>query len=135
MREQERSITWVVGALMLLIAGFGWGFLAGSYEGAMDSQNAIHKELEIDQGRVRIPRRPGIIAVIVGASYRFVRTSFNQLSNLPTVISWHFSNRVWLPILIVSFEGLALAAGCGLKYLETQLSKPHKRKRKFPRPQ
>jgi hypothetical protein len=34
MAESEKSVTWVIAAVMLTIAVFGWGFLAGSYTGA-----------------------------------------------------------------------------------------------------
>lgn len=47
---------------------------------------------------------------------------------MPAVISWHLSNRIWLPILIVLLEVGAAGGGVFMKRLEQNLSKPYRPK-------
>ena len=129
MAEGEKSITWIVTAVMVVIALFGWGFLAGSYDGA---HAEVLDELPADVQRdsnIRLTRRPSVVTVAVAAAIKFTYTALAQMPNLPSVIAWHFSNRVWLPLTIVLLEVLAFLGGFSLKYLESQLSQPYHRNR------
>ena len=114
---------------MLLIKWFRMGRLAGSYSGANDPKTIVGRMNDSSDDDFRIRRRPSVIGVAIAAAYLFVTTSLEQLPNFPTVISWHFSNRLWLPMLIVVLEVLALAGGFGLKSLEKHLAQPYKRRR------
>jgi hypothetical protein len=112
--EEEQSITWVVFAATVFVAAFGWGFLASSYPGTpVTSMHSNHDDLNLTGDAVSI----------------FVLNAISQLPNLPTIISWHFSNRIWLLILIgMAFVGV-LGGGFALKRLEKILAQP-KQKRK-----
>jgi hypothetical protein len=44
-------------------------------------------------------------------------------------VAWHFSNRIWLPIILIVLEVLALLGGIKMKSLEKELSQPSRRKR------
>lgn len=96
MAAEEKSLTWIVVAAAVFVTVFGWGFLAGSYAGAhatpMSEMNADELQDLDTRGPARARR---------GAISAFIRNSIEQLPNMPAVVSWHFSNRVWLPILIV----------------------------------
>ena len=121
MAESEKSITWIVTAVMVVIALFGWGFLAGSYAGATSPA-------EITDVDIRVPRRPSVVAVGIAAGIKFVVTSFEQLPNLPSVISWHLSNRLWLPAAIIILEILTFLGGISLKAVENKLSQPYRKR-------
>ena len=125
MADSEKSVTWVIVTLMLAIAVIGWGFLAGSYSGVHASSLSELSEEEItefnhNRSNVRRTARRGEI--------EFVFVAFEQLPNMPAVIGWHLSNRIWLPILILVLEAGALFGGLKMKSLETQLSKPRRRR-------
>ena len=124
MAEFEKSVTWVIGTLMLAIAVIGWGFLAGSYSGAHAASLSELSEEEIaefnhNRSNVRRTARRGEI--------EFVFVALEQLPNMPAVIGWHFSNRIWLPILILVLESGALFGGLKMKSLEKELSIPRRR--------
>lgn len=136
MSDSEKSITWIVTAVMIVVAVFGWGFLAGSYAGA-------HTETQFSEGRIGAPagpndqeihlaRRPGrgsVIAVAVAAAITFTFTAVQQLPNFFSVMLWHLSNRIWLPGIIVGLEVLVFIGGFFLKSLERQLAQPYRKRR------
>lgn len=123
MADGEKSLTWIVVMLMACIALFGWGFLAGSYDGAhspnmseMDPKD--HKDVD-----VRMMRRPDRVGIA-----KFIGNAIAQLPNMPTVISWHMSNRIWLPITIIALEVGALLGAILLKRVEKALEAPRRRR-------
>ena len=75
-------------------------------------------------------RRTSGILMLVSAIYSFVATSITQVPSFFSVISWHLSHRIWLPLLFLFLEAGVLAGGYGLKKLEENLSKPKKRRRR-----
>ena len=119
MAESEKSVTWVIAAVMIAIAVFGWGFLAGSYAGAHAQKMSELSEDELQDIDARGPA-----AARRAAKGRFIGNAIEQLPNLPAVISWHFSNRIWLPLLIFILEVLAFVGGIKMRSLEKELSKP-----------
>ena len=124
MANDERSITWIVVMVMIGIAAFGWGFLAGSYAGAHSpelSQMSIDKPERVSR---RSPQR-----LRTEATLDFLGHAIEQLPNLPVVISWHFKNRIWLPILIIVLEVGALLGAYGMKKVEKELEAPNRRRR------
>ena len=124
MADQEKSLTWIVVVVMAGIAIFGWGFLAGSYEGAHTAKVSEMSEVDRMELEGRPPRSVRAVAVVA-----FFANAVRQLPKLPEVISWHMSHRIWLPILIVVLEVCALIGGIGLKKLEKSLKKPGYRRR------
>jgi hypothetical protein len=121
--DEEISVTWVVVMVMIGIAAFGWGFLAGSYAGA-HSSTLSRMSADSNDDNTRSLRRVQRRAVAT-----FVGHAIEQLPNLPAVISWHFSNRIWLPIMIIVFEVGALIGAYALKKVETALKTPKQRGR------
>lgn len=117
MEQEEKSLTWVVATLMATIAVLGWGFLAGSYEGANPSRDHWNDFDRPSSGRGR------------GGLALFAANAVEQLPNLPAVLSWHFSNRIWLPIVILILEGVALGGGIALHRAGDQLGKPKRRRK------
>ena len=124
MDESEKSITWVVVALMIAVAVLGWGFLAGSYVAAHAPSLTENSPDEIPQSNRPRPRN-----LKRQVQVQFIWNALEQLPNLPSVIAWHFSNRIWLPIVILVLEGLVVAGSFKMKSLEKQLAKPYRPKR------
>ena len=124
MADDEKSLTWIVVMVMIGIAVFGWGFLAGSYAGAHSPKLSEMSAVELENIDARSPRsaRRGAVAAFVG-------NAIEQLPNLPAVISWHLTNRVWLPIMIVVLEAAALIGAYAMKKVESALEKPKQRRR------
>jgi hypothetical protein len=122
MAERGLSIRWVVIASMLLIALFGWGFMAGSFAGAMAKPYSEWTQADLDAADSlrNLPNKDNRVA--------FVSTAIAQLPNLPTVVSWHFRNRIWLPLLIVALEVGVLMGGVALKRVEKDLHMPRRRR-------
>lgn len=123
MAEGEKSIAWIVVSAALLVVVFGWGFLAGSYAGAHARPMSEMSEHELETLEIRgVSRARGAAPVV------FLENAIDQLPNFVTVVSWHFANRVWLPILI----GLAMAGvvggGLALKKVEQNLSQPRRKR-------
>ena len=107
-QESELSIGGVVVMLMLVIAAFGWAFAAAGY---------AH---EFENWGSGVGRR---------AFGSFIRNAFSQIPNFFAVVSFTFSKRFWLVIVILVLEGLALLAGLGMKKLERDWDKPPRRRR------
>lgn len=107
--KSEQSILWVVAMLMLAIAAFGWAFAAAGY---------AHAEQGWGSGAGR------------RAMGAFIGNAFRQLPNVAAVIGFTFSKRLWLAILVIVLELLAVLAGVGMKKLEKDWSKPPKRRYK-----
>jgi hypothetical protein len=105
--ESEHSILTVVVLLMLVIAAFAWAFAAAGYAHAVEDWGS------------GVGRR---------SFGRFVGNAFNQLPNMPQVIAFTFSKRLWLAIVFLVLEVLALLAGLGMKKLENDWNKPPKRR-------
>jgi hypothetical protein len=68
--------------------------------------------------------------LLISAVFSFIVTSITQIPKFFTIISWHISNRIWLPILFIVLEAAVLAGGYGLKKLEENLSKPPGRRKR-----
>lgn len=119
--DGDKSLTWVVAMVMIAIALFGWGFLAGSYAGAHAPNMSEMTAEELKDLGDRTPERSRR-----GALEAFIGNALEQLPNFPTVISWHMSNRAWLPITIVVLEVGAVLGGFVLKRVEKALEAPRK---------
>lgn len=124
MADGEKSLTWIVVMVMIGIALFGWGFLAGSYAGAHGPKLSEMSAEDITDIDSRSPGRAKRGAVVA-----FVGNALEQLPNLPAVISWHMSNRIWLPIIILVLEVGALFGAYAMKKVENALEKPKQRRR------
>lgn len=121
MAETEKSVTWVVAMVMLLIAAFGWAFMAAGY--------AHHQEgwrtggAEATDGPM-VPRRAGRAALA-----DFFGNALQQIPNVFAVVSFSFTNQIWLPILILVLEVLAVIGGYQMQRLEESLNGPPGRRR------
>jgi hypothetical protein len=123
MAEEQKSLTWVIAVLMGGVLVFGWGFLAGSYAGAHAKPYSEFSEAEreaFDGSDLNRAQR--------GSLSGFIKTGIAQLPNLPAVIGWHFSNRIWLPIWILVVEAGVFCGGLALKRMEKQLEQPRRRR-------
>jgi hypothetical protein len=94
-QEQQKSVGWVIGALALLVAYFGWAFMASDYL------------LNVQTDR---PRR-----------WNFWANSIAQLPNLPSVLEHAFRNRLWLVVLVIGAEFVVLILWRVMKKLEREL--------------
>ena len=108
-RESEQSILWVVVMLMLVIAAFGWAFAAAGYAHAAEGWGS------------------GVGRRAMGA---FIGNAFRQLPNFFAVLGFLFSKRLWLAIIFIVLEVLAVCFGFWMKKLEKDWSKPPKRRYK-----
>lgn len=95
--EEGKSVGWVVGMLALLVAYFGWAFLAADYFQHDPSQTARETNFWIN--------------------------SVAQLPNLGSVLSYGFRERLWLIGLVVGLKVFVLVLGVVLKKLEKELSR------------
>jgi hypothetical protein len=121
--DGEKSLTWIVVMIMVCIALFGWGFLAGSYTGAYATNMSEMTSEQLKELSVRTPSGAGRGAIVA-----FVGNALVQLPNFPAVISWHLSNRVWLPLTIIALEAGALLGAVALKKVESALETPRRRR-------
>jgi len=115
--SEGKSIRWIVIASMLFVAYIGWGLLAGSYAGDAHADGVVAGRREVAG-----------LTLLASAIYSFIATSLMELPNFFRVISWHFSNRLWLLVLIVLAEVGVAGGGYGLKKLEENLSQPRRRR-------
>lgn len=123
--ESELPIGCVVVAVMVVIALFGWGFMAGMYTAAH-----IKKMSEMSAEELEEFADTSVIDTVKNEDkIRFLLNALDQLPNAPTVIAWNFANHIWLPLTILLLELLAIFGGRKLKSLEKQLAKPYKRRR------
>lgn len=60
--------------------------------------------------------------LMIASVVSFLVNSVIQLPSIFSVITWNFSNQIWLPILIVVLELMLVAGGFGLQKLEQNLS-------------
>jgi hypothetical protein len=95
MEEQNRSVGWVAGMLALVVAYFGWGFLAADY-----FQNDPTTELR---------------------ETNFWVNSLAQLPNLPSVMSYAFQNRFWVIVLVLVAETGVLILWVVMTKMEREL--------------
>ncbi len=93
--EENQSVGWVVGALMLAIAGAGWGFMAADYFQHADPE-AMGKR-------------------------NFFINAVAQLPHFFQVVHYALNNRVWLLGLIAVLEMGAIGLGLFMKKLEKEL--------------
>jgi hypothetical protein len=110
---EGRSVRWVVFTSMIFVAYLAWGFMAGSYAANTHSAGII-----VGGGEL------GILTMLISAIYSFVATSIMETTNFFSIISWHFSNRIWLPILFILLEAGIALSGFALQKLEVNLSNP-----------
>jgi hypothetical protein len=115
----HKSIGWVVVASAILVALFGWGFMAGVYANDVEGYRV--------QGVREGYRRPRVN--VVGGLAAFVWTGIREIPNAPSVLSYIFTKRLWMPITVLVVEGGVLAAGFGMKKLEKSLEGPPRRRR------
>jgi hypothetical protein len=95
MPEQNKSVTWVAVMLALVVAYFGWGFLAAEY--FQNDPNAA-------QGKTN-----------------FWVNSVVQLANLPSVIGFGFQNRLWVIVVVAGAEVAVLILWGLMKKLDREL--------------
>jgi hypothetical protein len=129
MTDEQKSLTWVSAWVMIGILVFGWGSLAGSYAGAHSPKRGDISENESDDVDTRIQRDYDSNSVAELAVNVFLQNALDQLPNFSAVISWHMTNRIWLPIVIVVLEIAALVGACSLKKVERALEEPRQRLR------
>ena len=65
-----------------------------------------------------------------GALGAFITNGLSQLGNLPAVVAFTFTKRLWLAIIIIVLEVGAVLGGIKMKQLEKELSSPRGRRRR-----
>jgi len=125
--NEGKSVNWVIAASMIVIALFGWGYMAGVYATDVEEFRP-----DVPQGTdYRGRRRISAIGAAVSGIYHFVKNGMQQIPNAPAVISYNFSHKLWLPITIGIFELAAIGGGFGMKRLEQNLNAPPRHRRSF----
>ncbi len=114
--NEGKSINWVIGALVVVIALFGWGYMAGLYATNVE-------EFQADPSRRLGQTRRG------AAMGEFIGNGFRQIPNAPAVLSSNFSKQLWLPIVIVVLEAGAIGGGFVMKRVEQNLNAPVRQRR------
>lgn len=122
MAEKEKSVAWVVLMVMLLIAAFGWAFMAAGYAHSQQGWRTAGAAAAAEN-------RTSLRRANRAAFADFVANAFAQLPNLPAVVGFNLKNRIWLPILILALEALAVFGAFKMKSLEKELSAPPRRRR------
>ncbi len=119
MSSKEKSLLWVMIVLAISVILFSWGTLASSYSGAHSTVPG-----EFITG-LNDPTDPTIGADAT-AIWVFLMNAINQLPNLPKVVFWHLSHRVWLLVMLLCLL-IAVVTGClFLRKLERRLFKRHR---------
>ena len=121
LEPDEKSITWVVIAMAIVILLFGWGILANSYATAMELQNIDPDNPPMPSGRGR--------SALVRSLVIFTIHSFREVPRFFTVIAWNLQHRMWLFGLIALAEVATVAFGFGMKLFEGVADDPYKKLR------
>ena len=107
------SILGTVALLTLLIAAMGVHFLVGSWKGAhVRDWDAAYANLE------RAYDSDDLESLDRAVDEAYSSDAFEQAPGLATVISWHFSNRIWLPCLFIGLELVVMGLGVWMWILE-----------------
>ena len=117
-KSGQKSIVWVAGALAVVVAVFGWCLMAGIYASDVEGYR-------VESGRRYSRPRVNVLGGIAAFFWNGVR----EIPNAPAVLSYNFTQRLWLPITILVVEGGVVAAGVGMKKLEDSLEGPRRRRR------
>jgi hypothetical protein len=107
----------VVVLAALVIAAFGWGFLAAGYAHAQEGWRDDAGDQPHALSRVSRAR----------AFWDFVWNGITHLPQLPTVILWNIQNRFWLIGVILGLEACVLVGGSVMKRVERELQTPRRR--------
>ena len=118
--EGEKSVGWVVIALMLAIAWIGWTFMAASYAHSEEGWRTAGAGAA-ESFSVRSERRSSL--------RDFILNGFDQLPDFFSVIKFSFSQRLWLVGIFGGLEVLVILLGWKMKQLETKLSSKPQRRR------
>ena len=117
--EAEKSVGWVVGMVMLVIAAFGWAFMAAGYAHAHENWR---------EGVAAASEPMGVTAARRAAWKDFLRNAVRQIPNCLAVLQDTVVNRVWLLVLFIVLEVLAAFGGYKMQKLEVALNAPPRRR-------
>ena len=96
MENENKSIGWIVGALALVVAGAGWGFLAADFfQNGPDSGGA---------GRAN-----------------FFVNAVTQLPDFPRVMSHAWATRAWVFVVLGVLEAGVVVLGLVMKKIESEI--------------
>ncbi len=128
-KRKDKSVQWVITMALILVAVFGWGFMAGAYAINVEGIGRDTTPLE-EMPRGRRAMQAWTIASLIRGVVFFVTNSFAQLPNLFGVIGYNFRHNTWLPVTILVLAGIVFLGGIGMKRLDDKLSRPPVYKRK-----
>lgn len=123
--EQNKSLLWMVAMVALVIALFGWAFLAAGYAHHAEGWRQGGAETADEIGGSSSGRRGATTSVRRVASRAFadfVMNAFRQVPNFPQVIAHNLQHRLWLVGLLVGLEGLVIFGGWKLRHLDRELA-------------
>ena len=127
MARKDKPVIWVVAMAAVLVAAFGWAFMAAGYAHSVEGWRSGGVAEAEFHGRLRV-RRGSMQRESVRAMADFVHNAFRQLPKMPAVIGHSVSNRLWLPLLFVVLEGGVIGGGWWMYRLEKELRRPPRRK-------
>ena len=99
---EGKSIAWVVAMVMLLILGGGWVYAASEYRQDVGGGPLLDR-------------------------FSLWANAIEQIPNLPAVFGNTFKNRIWLPLVVIVGEVLAIGFGVFMKKIERDLNAPRRR--------
>jgi hypothetical protein len=120
MPEQEQSVWWVAAMVMLVVAAFGWAFMAAGYAHAAEGWREAGIVGAEDAGSLTGARRR--------AWSDFLRNAIRQIPNCVAVISYTVTNQIWLPILFAVLEVLVIIGAVIMKRVEHSLQTGSRRR-------
>ena len=103
-QNASTSLIWIVVAVAVVVACFGWGLAASFYA------HDIHR---FDADPLAAGERSLSILAIPQGVATFLYVSITQLPNLFSVIAYVFKSHIWLPITVLVVEGLVIGGRDG----------------------
>lgn len=126
-RKDEKSVGWVVGMVMLLVALFGWAVAAADYAKAVEEWEP-GESVSMDE-KTAGPRtmRVKFAAKLVDGLLDFLENAIVQIPNVFSVAAHAVRHRWGLLLAVVVIELGVLGAGIGLRRLERRLEAERRR--------
>ncbi len=125
----ERSLTWVVVMLLIVVTGLGWACAAAVYA---HNEQGWRQASEDDEGPLDRPYTRGGRAIAfwgaaLSAFVDFLANAVKQIPNAPAVIGYTFSKKFWIVIVVLIGYAVVGLLAWGARTLEKRLEVDERR--------